>query len=218
MRNYISIVSFFIFISGHFCLKAEDFTLISIENFELVKRLKFQNRFGPQSLYITKSYLNVPHPIPEGQLIHFYAVNPKTDLMSQIPLLRIEFETRNDTIVLLKSNERNPNEISHEFLDNTEEKFPFTSVLIYNLSKKNVVGVFTDNLVKIPSNEKKLVTLPKNQKGTFNGKVSFYARENDNEIYRVKSSSWRIKAKNKVLLVITDCFESNELKFQKFVL
>lgn len=216
MKFYFSLLLF------HFCifnyLNAEKFTVASIGEFEGIEQIRFQSKRGPQTLYINKGYVNLSHKIPEDKLIHFYSYKSNEKETSAKPVLRIEFPTNSEQIILLHNEKEIPSDIGYEILDNSLKTFPFRSIFVYNKSDKNIVGFVDDTIFKIKPYSKNTIPLSANEYGTFNGDIEFYKQNEKMEIQKIYSSYSRLKINNKLLFVFSDSEKGKQLNVHKLAL
>lgn len=213
MNLYFPLIIFHIFIFNY--LGAEKFTIASIGEFESFEQIRFQSKSGPKNIHVNEGFVNSSHIIPEGRLIHFYSYDPINNATSANPVLRIEFENYNEQIILLSNNEEITDNIEYEIIDNNIRSFPFTSIFIFNMSDKKIVGFIDKTIIKIEPNSKKVIPLSKNQYGTFNGEIEFYERNKFNKTRRIYSSYSRITSNNKLLFIFKDSKEDNHLNAYK---
>ena len=214
---HILICSAICFIST--TLAAKNFTIISLDSFGKIEAIKFQDESASQTLSLKKFHSNRSFPVPKNNLIHFYGINPDTGVSSKRPLFRIHFDIQEkDSIVFLKQDKDDPEKINYEFMNNDSESFPPVSTMILNLSNKQVVAKFGSDIIKIQPNSQKLVSLSKNEAGSFRDYVLFATQNKDKSINYFFSSYWRIAAGRKILCIIDSNEELNSNNLREILL
>jgi hypothetical protein len=196
-------------------LIAKEFTIISLDDFGTIEAIKFQDESASQILSLKQYYPNRSFPVPENNLIHFYGIHSDTGASTKRPILRISFaDQENDIIVFLRRDKDDPEKINTEFLINDVTSFPALSTMIINLSNNEVVAQLGDKIIKLPPNNRKLIPLSKNERGSFSKKVLFAHQEKDQSINYFFISHWRITAGRKMLCIIKpdDELDSKSLK------
>lgn len=184
-------------------LSAKEFKVISLDNFEKIEKIKFQDISTSQHIILKKYYPNRSFMVPANDLIYFYGINPDTGASSNKPLLRVSFvNQKSDSILLLRSDKDSSNNISYEFLENDPTLFPELSAMILNLSDKKVIANIGGEIMKIDSESQKLIHLPKNERGTYSEKVVFAAQKNTKDIDYFYSSFWRVQSAQKILCIV----------------
>ena len=220
MKNlyYITIISSLIFFSASVA-SAKKFKIISLDNFETIERIKFQDGSTSRHIILKKYYPNLEYKVPGHDIIHFYGINPETGVSSRKPILRISFENqKEDSIVFLKKDKTNPKNINYNFLENGPITFPMLSTMILNHSDKQVIAKIGSEIIKIEPNSQKLVILPKNHEGSFTKKVVFATRKKDQSIDYFYSSYWRVRSGHKTLCIIDYKEESETHKLTQILL
>ena len=200
-------------------LSAKEFKIISLDNFGEIEQIKFQDESATQKITIKKFYQNRSFPVPVDNLIHFYGINSETGAYSKKPLLRISFaDQEGDSIILLRSDKDDPENIKYEFLKNDTDSFPILSTMILNLSDKQVIAKIGGEIIKLLPNSQKLFPLPENERGSFSDKVFFAARKKNNSIDYFYGSYWRVPSGRKTLCIIDYDKESDSHKLREILL
>ena len=200
-------------------LSAKEFKIISLDNFGKIEQIKFQDESATQKITIKKYYPNRSFRVPVHNLIHFYGINSETGAYSRKPLLRISFaDQEGDSIVFLRSDKDDPENIKYEFLKNDTVSFPILSTMILNLSDKQVIAKIGGEIINLPPNSQKLFPLPKNERGSFSEKVFFAARKKNNSIDYFYGSFWRVPSGHKTLCIIDYNTESDSHKLTEILL
>ena len=200
-------------------LSAKEFKIISLSDFGELKQIKFQDQSATQKISIRKYYPNRSFPVPEGDLIHFYGIDPITGTFSKKPLLRISFaEQSEDSIIFLRSNNADLEKIEYEFLENDLVSFPILSTFVINFSDKQVITKIGDEIIDLPPNGRKLIKLPENERGSFSDKVVFAARKKNQEIDYFYSSYWRVPPGRKTICIIDYIEDDDSHKLTEILL
>lgn len=187
------------------CLKisAKEFTVISLDDFSLIKGLKYQDQSSQKKIVLNKYYPNPSATFPKNNIIHFYGIHRETNALTKRPILRVSFsDQENDVIVFLRQDENDPEKINTEFLKNDPISFPYLSTMILNSSDNLIVAKLGDKIIKIAPNSRELVQLPKNEMGSFSERVQFAYKENDQSINYFFISDWYIPGGRKMLCII----------------
>ena len=201
--TYYRIIVFIIIFFSCSGLIAKEFKIISLDDFGEIDQLKFQDQSATQRITLRKYCPNRSFPVLKNDVIHFYGINNETGAFSKRPLLRISFENQDvDSIVFLKLDNLDTNKINYEFLDNDHVSFPLLSTLIINFSNKQVIAKIGGEIMNLPPNSRKLIPLPKNERGSFSEKVVFAALKKDLSIDYFYSSFWRVPFGHKTLCFI----------------
>lgn len=204
MKNlcYFIIICSLFFFSASIGL-AKKFKVISLDDFEKIEKIKFQDRSTSRNIILKKYYPNLDLNVPANDIIHFYGIDPETGISSRKPLLRVSFENqKEDSIVFLKSDKSNPYNINYNFLANGPITFPVLSTMFLNRSDRQVIAKLGNEIIKIQPKSQKLITLPKGDDGSFTDKIVFAARRKDQSIDYFYSSYWRVRSGKKILCVI----------------
>jgi len=200
-------------------LTAKEFTMISLDDFDTIEAMKFQDASAPQILSLKPYHPNRSFPVPKNDLIHFYAIHSDSGASSKRPVLRLSFADQDDdTIVFVKRDKDDPEKINTEFLKNDAQSFPTLSTMIINFSEHEIVAQLGDEIIKISPNSRKLIPLPKNERGTFSKKVLFAYQEKDQSINYFFISQWRIPKDTKLLCIIESSEELNSSNFKEIIL
>ena len=115
MKNlyYLIIIFSLVFFSASVA-SAKKFKIISLDNFEKIEKLRFQDDSTYRNIIIEKYHPNIDYTVPAGDIVHFYGIDPETGISSRKPLLRISFENqKEDSIVFLKSDKSDPENINY---------------------------------------------------------------------------------------------------------
>ena len=214
-RSFLYILIYFICST----ILAKEFKIISLDNFGGINQIKFQDESATQRVTIKKYYPNRSFPVPKDNLIHFYGIDSDTGASSRKPLLRISFENQEvDSIVFLEIDKNNPSIINYEFLDNDPVSFPLLSTLIINFSEKQIIAKIGEEIISLPPNSRKLIPLPKNERGSFSEKVTFASQKTDRSIDYFYSSFWRVPIGHKTLCIIDFIPKSDTHELTKILL
>ena len=200
-------------------LSAKEFKIISLHDFGKIKHIKFQDESATQRISIRKYVPNRSFLVPENNLIHFYGINSETGDFSKKPLLRISFEGQeDDSIIFLQIDKDNPGKINYEFLKNDPLSFPLLSTMFINFSAKRIIAKIGSEVINLDPNSRKLIRLPKNERGSFSEKVTFAALKKDKNIDYFYSTFWRIPTGHKTLCIIDYISESDTHKITEILL
>ena len=218
-RNYFNILIIFLTFFSGIILSAREFKIISLDNFGQIEQLQFRDTSDNQRIIIRKYTPNRSFPVPDNNVIHFYGINPDTGACSRRALLRISFENqKGDSIVVLQSDNDEPETINYQILEDNPDSFPILSTLILNLSDKRIISKIGSEMINLSPNSRKLVTLPKNERGSFSEKVIFAALKENQSINYFYSSFWRVPFGRKTICIIDYIEDSDSHKLTEILL
>lgn len=199
-------------------ISAKEFKIISLDDFGKIEQIKFQDESATQKITIKKYQKNRSFRVPAHNIIHFYGINSDTGAYSRKPLLRISFaDQKDDTIVFLRLDNSNPENIKYEFLKNDTNSFPILSTMFLNQSDKQVIAKLGGEIINLPPKSQKLYILPQNERGSFSEKVVFAALKNDSIDY-FYATFWRVPSGHKTLCIIDYDKETDSHKLTEILL
>lgn len=219
MKKYFRVLLHSLLFLLPYGLDAKTFTIISLNDFEKFDHIKFQDESATQKITVRKYSPNRSFLVPENNIIYFYGLKYDTGAYTRKPVLRISFaDQEGDSIVFLRSDKDDPENIKYEFLKNDSVSFPILSTMIFNFSDQQVIAKIGSEIINLPPKSQKLYPLPKNERGSFSEKVFFASRKKNNSIDYFYGSFWRVPSVNKTLCIIDYNTETDTHKLTEILL
>lgn len=200
-------------------LGAKEFRVLSLDNSIPYKELEMFDYAKSEviKVLIHDRYASPKYKVPTSNIVNLYEKFPLDGSEAQ-PVLKMNFTGQsNDSLILLKNDPEEENQLKHKFIDCDRKTLSGGSLLVINMCKNTIMAKFGEQVERFPAKKTRTINLidtEAEEVKPFSGLVKFAGPLNGQLDFFV-STLWYIPTSLRQIIILSENQERAKYELRK---